>query len=63
MRLVACGAPGDEGVAIRLTDAPQTAADFLTDSREVLDWPITQNETNLGPDKTGSKVLGSALDS
>jgi len=62
MCLVAHGAPGDEGVAISLTDARQTVADFLTDGWEELDWPITQDETNPGSDKTSSKILGSVVD-
>ncbi len=56
MRL-AYGAAGGEGVAISLSEARQTAADFLTDGRGELDWPVAQDENTLGPDKTGIKIL------
>lgn len=56
MRL-AFGAAGGEGVAISLAEARQTAADFLSDGRGELDWPIAENEADLGPDKTGIKIL------
>ncbi len=56
MRL-AFGAAGGEGVAINLTEARQTAVDFLTDGRGVLDWPVSVDEEKLGLDKTGVKIL------
>jgi histidine phosphotransferase ChpT len=56
MRL-AFGAAGGEGVAISLTEARRTAADFLADGRGELAWPIAEDEDNLGPDKTGIKIL------
>ena len=56
MRL-AFGAAGGEGVAITLTEARRTAADFLADGRGELDWPVSSDEENLGMDKTGVKIL------
>ncbi len=56
MRL-AFGAAGGEGVAISLAEARQTASDFLTDGRGKLDWPATDDDGNLGPDKCGIKIL------
>ncbi len=56
MRL-AFGAAGGEGVAINLTEARRTAEDFLADGRGELDWPVSQDEENLGLDKAGVKVL------
>ncbi|MDE0944434.1 MAG: histidine phosphotransferase family protein, partial [Alphaproteobacteria bacterium] len=56
MRL-AFGAAGGEGVAISLTEARQTASDFLLDGRGELNWPVAENEETLGVDKTGIKIL------
>ncbi|MDP6691850.1 MAG: histidine phosphotransferase family protein, partial [Alphaproteobacteria bacterium] len=56
MRL-AFGAAGGDGVAISISEARQTAADFLADGRGELDWPSVPDEGNLGPDKTGVKIL------
>lgn len=56
MRL-AFGAAGGDGVAISISEARQTAADFLADGRGELDWPSTPDEADLGPDKTGVKIL------
>jgi histidine phosphotransferase ChpT len=41
MRL-AFGAAGGEGVAISLTEARQTASDFLLDGRGELNWPVAE---------------------
>jgi histidine phosphotransferase ChpT len=56
MRL-AFGAAGGGGVAINLAEARNTAADFLADGRGELDWPKSDDDANLGPDKTGIKIL------
>jgi histidine phosphotransferase ChpT len=56
MRL-AFGAAGGEGVAISINEARQTAEDFLSDGRGALAWPSSQDEEDLGPDKTGIKIL------
>jgi len=56
MRL-AFGAAGGDGVAISISEARQTAADFLADGRGELDWPSRPDEADLGPDKTGVKIL------
>ncbi|MBT5080620.1 MAG: histidine phosphotransferase [Rhodospirillaceae bacterium] len=56
MRL-AFGAAGGEGVAISLTEARQTANDFLIDGRGKLNWPVVEDEDALGVDKTGVKIL------
>jgi histidine phosphotransferase ChpT len=54
---LAFGAAGSDGVAISLSEARRTAMDFLADGRGELDWPISENEENLGLDKTGIKIL------
>ncbi|MBT4488548.1 MAG: histidine phosphotransferase [Rhodospirillaceae bacterium] len=56
MRL-AFGAAGGEGAAISLSEARQTAADFLADGRGELAWASAPDESDLGPDKTGIKIL------
>lgn len=56
MRL-AFGAAGGEGVAISLSEARQTAEDFLADGRGRLEWPSSPDEADLGLDKSGIKIL------
>ena len=50
------GAAGGEGVAISLAEARRTAADFLAGGRGELDWPATDDDGILGPDKSGIKI-------
>lgn len=54
---MAFGASGGEGVRISLRDARQTTAEFLEDTRAVLQWPDDVDEEQLNLNKTGVKVL------
>jgi histidine phosphotransferase ChpT len=54
---VAFGASGGEGVMISLTDARDTVADFLKDTRVTMRWSDESIDDSAGLSKVGLKLL------